>query len=179
MNLPTWAFSPVLFAAALAVGAASLHPPTRPGPAGKPPAAAQIPAFPKEQLYNLLPHSVAGDELYATVSSDWILDFYLEFRKELFAKGVTKWDERFDCNHFAGYFVELAQTKFYLDNFQSRSAAQTLALGMYWYRQDSAPTSHAVVVAITEIGVRFFDPQTGKFIVLSPAERASAFLVVF
>src|SRR5438309_1904439 len=65
------------------------------------------------------PGTFTGDAQYAAVSSEWMRSFYDEFRAEIFRKGVVKWDERFDCNHFAGYYVELTQTKFYLQNFNS------------------------------------------------------------
>lgn len=180
MNTPGWALSPILFAAILAAGAATLQPPTRPLPAGLPPAAAKSAPLPRKELETLLAGAYAGDEFYAAVSSTWMQNFYTDFRREIFSKGVTRWDERFDCNHFAGYYVALAQTKFYLDNFQSKTAANTLALGVCWYRQDgSTSAAHAIVVAVTELGVRFLDPQTGFFIGLSAHERSTIFLVLF
>lgn len=125
----------------------------------------------------------AGDSDYAVVSSQWMLDFYPEFRADLFRRGVTKADVRFDCNHFSGYYVELAQIKFYADNFQSRTKAQALALGVWWYvpdrRPNTARSSHAVVAALTEQGVKFFEPQTGKFVTLSSDEVLSTFVKIF
>ena len=88
-----------------------------------------------------------------------------------------RWDARFDCSHFASYYVALAQTKFYLAQFQSRTAAQSLAVGTIWYQSPRGP--HAIVVALTERGAVYIEPQTGAELTLTPAERASAWLKVF
>lgn len=119
----------------------------------------------------------AGDQTYAVVKSETLKGFYDDFRQQIFDQGVVNWDDRFDCNHFAGYYVALAQTRYYLANFQSRSAANTLALGTYWYH--SAKGGHAIVAAMTERGVVFIEPQTGKEVNLTDAEKQSAYLKVF
>ena len=129
------------------------------------------------ELRAAVPLAFAGDTAYAEVSSAWLRAYYDQFRAEIFRQGVTKWDQRFDCNHFATYYVALAQTKFYLANFQSRTPAQTLALGTYWYQSPRGP--HAVVVALTDRGTLFIEPQTGAELQLTPEQRASAWLRVF
>lgn len=118
-----------------------------------------------------------GDTAYAEVGSSSLPVYFATFRESLFDQGVVKWDERFDCNHFAAYYVALAQTRFYLANFHSRTPAQTLALGVFWYQ--SARGAHAVVAAFTERGLLFIEPQTGAELQLTPAERASAWLKLF
>lgn len=118
-----------------------------------------------------------GDAVYSQVNSAALAQLYADFREEIFRKGVIKWDERFDCNHFANYYVALAQTKFYLANFQSATPAQSLAVGTFWYRSVRGP--HAIVVALTERGTVFIEPQTGAEIALSKAEGDSAWLKVF
>ncbi len=124
-----------------------------------------------------LPGAICGDETFAQVNSAWLRPFYDEFRAEIFDHGVVKWDARFDCNHFAGYYTALAQTKFYLANFHSGTKAQSLAVGVYWYRPAASPTkAHAIVAALTERGLVFIEPQSGAELALTPAERASAFL---
>jgi len=124
--------------------------------------------------------AVTGDSEYALVSKQGLQEYYKEFRSELFRKGVVKWDERFDCNHFAGYYIELAQIKFYLSNFHSSSKAQTLAIGTFWYLPDHARgQGHAIVAALTDQGVVFLDPQTGLFTVLTVTELQSAYVKLF
>jgi hypothetical protein len=124
-----------------------------------------------------LPGAYCGDAAYAQVDSSSLRAYYDDFRQALFDQGVTKWDERYDCNHFAGYYVDRAQAKFYLANFQSSTRAQTLALGVFWYQ--SARGGHAIVAAFTERGLIFIEPQTGSEVQLTPGERASAWLKVF
>lgn len=124
-----------------------------------------------------VPLAFAGDTAYAEVRSAWLREYYSEFRAEVFRQGVTKWDERFDCNHFATYYVALAQTKFYLAAFHSPTPAQSLAVGTFWYQSPRGP--HAIVVALTERGAVYIEPQTGAELQLTPEQRASAWLRVF
>lgn len=88
-----------------------------------------------------------------------------------------RWDERFDCNHFAGLIAGTAQAMYTVAAFQSATAAQTLALVEIWYCLVGLPPSggHASVGAVTEIGVVFIDPQNGKRIVLTLAEKKSVY----
>ena len=116
-----------------------------------------------------------GDAAYAEVRAAELPAIYADFRKAIFEQGVTKWDERFDCNHFAAYMVARAQAKFYLDNFHSRTQAQTLAIGVVWYVA-SPGKAHAVVAAFTESGLIFIEPQTGQRVDVNPQ---SAYLKVF
>lgn len=122
-----------------------------------------------------VPWATFGDRSYAQVNSAALPALYADFRAEIFRKGVTKWDDRFDCNHFASYYVALAQTKFYLDNFHASTPAQSLAVGTYWYQSPAGP--HAIIVAITERGPVFIEPQTGDEVKF--ATRPKMFLSVF
>lgn len=129
--------------------------------------------------YTILRNVYAGDSHYAVVNSKYLPEFYDEFRKELFDKGVVKWDERFDCNHFASYYISLAQVKFYAKSWNSNTKAQTLAMGIYWYTKDNNQGNHAIVVILTENGLVYLEPQTGKMVKLTESEKNSSFLKVF
>lgn len=120
-----------------------------------------------------------GDEVYALCAEDYLPRFYEEFRAELFKQGVVNWDSRFDCNHFAAYYVSLAQIKFYRANWHSSTKANTLAVGVIWYVPDNSTGSHAIVAVLTEKNLRYLEPQSGKYVSLSKAEEASIFLRVF
>lgn len=122
-----------------------------------------------------------GDVRYAVVRHDWVVAYYKQFRQELFDKDVVKWDERFDCNHFASYFVSSAQVRFYAENWGTSNPANTLAMGSYWYIKDSKTTlqGHALVMVITEFGVEYFEPQTGTYVTLSANEKLRSMLLVF
>ena len=54
----------------------------------------------------------------------------------------------------------------------SRDAANTLAVGEFWYRPRNGPTGHAIVVALTPEGRVFLEPQTGQFVILTENEFA-------
>lgn len=131
------------------------------------------------QLVSETGPAITADTAYAVVRHDSLPDIYASFRKEIFDKGVTKWDERFDCNHFASYYVALAQTRYYLDNWGSGSSAQTLAMGVLFYRKGGNGGGHAIVEAKTDKGVVDIEPQTGQVFVLTEAERQSVFLRLF
>lgn len=131
------------------------------------------------ELRNAFGYATTGDTAYAVVSADALRAFYADFRAETFRQGVTKWDERFDCNHFAGYYVALAQTRYYLANFHTSTPAQTLALGVLWYRPGARKKAHAIVQALTDRGIVSIEPQTGDEITLTPNEQASALLRLF
>jgi hypothetical protein len=118
-----------------------------------------------------------GDGPYAVVKADALPSYYADFRAELFKAGITKWDARFDCNHFAAYYIAKAQMQYYLSNFHSSTAAQTLALAEFWYRPGGGAQGHAIVAAITDQGLLFIEPQTGQRLVLTQAEHESKMLV--
>jgi hypothetical protein len=129
-------------------------------------------------IAHTLPMAKMGDVLYAEVNSEWLKDFYQSYRSELSRMGVVKWDDRYDCRRFAGLFTELAQTRFFKQAFHSGIPANTLALGPVWYRRADGKGGHAIVVALTERGAIYLDPQNGKEVDLTAAERASIHLAV-
>lgn len=120
-----------------------------------------------------------GDVSYSEVNSAWLASYYESFRASLFREGIVKWDARFDCNHFADCYAALAQLKFFTESFHARNAAQTLAVGVVWYRRDVDGGGHAINCALTEKGMVYIEPQTGAEVALSPTEIASRFLVRF
>jgi hypothetical protein len=122
------------------------------------------------------PAVFVGDGPYAVIKAEALAGYYENFRAQLFSEGVVKWDERFDCNHFASYYIAKAQTQYYLANFHSSTPAQTLALAEIWYRPGGGRQGHAIVAALTDQGLLFIEPQTGARLVLSPVERVSVFL---
>lgn len=126
-----------------------------------------------------------GSTHLAQVRADALPAMYSNFRAELFRLGVVKWDVRYDCNHFAAFFCALANAKFYAANFHSATPAQSLALAEYWYRPGAGAAGHAIVLALTDRGPLWLEPQTGallapgQLLTLTPAEIASRYLVKF
>lgn len=131
------------------------------------------------EVQSRAPGVVTGDLIYAEVNSVWLHRWYHTFRGELFRLGVTKWDERFDCDRFAGLYAGMAQACFYREMFHSRSRATALALGPYWYPRANGKGGHAIIQALTERGRIFIDPQTGAELNLSPSEQEHPFLQFF
>lgn len=121
--------------------------------------------------------SFLPDSSYAVVNSRWLPGFYSRFRQDLFDKGVTGWDERFDCNKFAAAYCALAQSEYYRDRWRTKEAGSALAVGEVWYVPDRPRgfSAHAVALVITEQGAVFIEPQTGKELRLSRTELSSIF----
>jgi hypothetical protein len=125
-----------------------------------------------------MPLAQMGDAAYSEVNSVWLKKFYQDYRSELSRMGIVKWDPRFNCRHFAAYYAELAQSRFYSENFQSDSNAMALAVGPIWYQADNGKGGHAIVMALTEKGRIFIEPQTGEEVHLSANEQKSIFFAM-
>jgi len=126
----------------------------------------------------LPPGSFKPDTTYGEVNSAWLAGFYERWRADIFEKGVTKWEGRFDCNKFAAAFCASAQLEYYRDNFHSWTPGQALAVAEVWYRPDKGG-AHAIVVAMTERGPVYVEPQTGKELALTESEKRSVYFQRF
>lgn len=132
----------------------------------------------KDVVLAQVPHAYLGDPAYAEVNSGWLPVFYEKYREELFRSGIMHWDARFTCKHFAGYYAAMAQADYYYATFHTYTAANSLAIGTFWYiRADGR--GHAIIVALTERGRLFIEPQTGKEVALTPTELSHSFLKIF
>ncbi len=120
-----------------------------------------------------------GSTHVAQVRAAALPGLYSHFRDELFRLGIVKWNERFDCNQFAAFYIALANARFYAANFHSATPAQALALAEYWYRPGGSGNGHAVVLALTDRGRLWVEPQTGQLLTLTANEVASRYLVKF
>jgi hypothetical protein len=128
-----------------------------------------------------VPGATLGSLAYAEVNPAWLEWYYPKFRDDLSAGayGITKWDGSFKCTAFTTLFVAEAQMTFFKQSFHSTVGAQSVALGEFWYMPAGSTVGHALVVALTPQGRRFFEPQTGKWVTLTQAEVNSAFLRKF
>jgi len=123
---------------------------------------------------------IAPDESYAEVSSGWLREYYDDYRRTLYGEaGVSRASSDFDCDDFAVFFVALANLRYFKAKFHDAKPAASLALAEYWYRPDGSATGHAVVLALTERGPVFIEPQTGAEITLTESERDSHLLIKF
>lgn len=125
-----------------------------------------------------LPGAV-GDASYATVRSGALPKLQQHFERALAREGLVRANDRFDCNHYVGLFIALAQARWSTDNWHTRGAAQSLALAEVWYWRGGPGSgqAHAVVAAATDQGLLYFEPQTGQRLELTMPERASIFFV--
>jgi hypothetical protein len=131
------------------------------------------------EVLEAVPGVRLGDLSYAEVDSSWLHGWYDTFRSELARQGIVRWEQRFDCNHFADFYSALAQASFHRHTFHDFTPAVALALGPFWYRRDDGRGGHAVVQVLTDRGRIFIDPQSGDEVPLSENEVASAFLQYF
>lgn len=123
---------------------------------------------------------ILKDTAYAEVSSAWLRGYYDDFRKTLFREGVVRWEETFDCDDFASFFVSLASVRYFTTTWSTSREAQSLALGEYWYRpQGLRGQAHAIVTAVTERGQIYIEPQSGQEVRLTDDEKLSRFYVKF
>lgn len=121
-----------------------------------------------------------GKLQYAEVSEAWIQWAYADFRAELSAGqfGVTKWDDRSQCTLFASAFEVYCQKRYFAQAFHSSIPAPGIAVGTMWFTP--APgQGHAINVVRTESGVRYFEPQTGRFLNLTSVQIASTYFRKF
>ncbi|HEY1109137.1 MAG TPA: hypothetical protein VGE76_10910 [Opitutaceae bacterium] len=121
---------------------------------------------------------VAPDEGYAVPTRDWLLGpFWAWFQKDRWARGLTKWERRNDCDNFARAYAQAAQDCHALSN---GSDQEGVAVGEFFYTQAKGG-GHAIVAAFVDSPARliFIEPQTGREVTLTPEEQASAFFVRF
>lgn len=123
---------------------------------------------------------ILKDTTYAEVSSTWLASYYDDFRKTLFREGVVRWEETFDCDDFVSFYVSLAAVRFFNATWSSPLKAEALAIGEYWYRPEGGKgAGHAIVTALTERGQIYIEPQSGKEVYPTAAEKLSRYLVKF
>ncbi len=131
-------------------------------------------AFPNAIIYPL-------SASFAIPNVDWIVkEYYQEFRKELFNKGVVNWDVGFNCNQFARYYTSYLQTKFFIENFHLEKAP-TLAVGSLCYLIDGDRNkSHEINCIVNEYNqIILIEPQNGKIVSLTDKEKNSVFLILW
>jgi len=120
-----------------------------------------------------------ADDTYDQVTRAWLDVFYADYKETLFRQGVVHWEPTFDCDNFASFYVALANVRHFTATWGRSDAAQSLALAEYWYRPNGGTAGHAIVLALTEYGQVFIEPQSGREIHLSADEQQTRYLVKF
>lgn len=123
-----------------------------------------------------------SDGTFATPTSVWLervfYPWFWEFRTQL---GLRAYSRKNDCDNFARSASSAAQDCHALtnDGASPGEKAEGLAIGEFWYRKTDGEM-HAINTGIFDAGVRrFWEPQTGQFLELTPEEIASCTFVYF
>jgi hypothetical protein len=117
-----------------------------------------------------------GDAAYLPPARDWLVgDFYRWFHGCIGALGVSSYRrEAWDCEDFADLFAAFARICHRRTSPDSRAG---LPVGILYYVRE-AGGGHAINVALTsDHGVTFIEPQNGELLSLTPAEKASTWLL--
>lgn len=123
-----------------------------------------------------------GDETYGIVKESEIAGLYHTFQQTMKTLGVSGRSKYFDCNHFAGLFIAVAQARYAASIENSigdgnPNLPETLAMAELWYKPDNAvDEGHAIVLIETDKGRIFLEPQTGEYLKLTQSELDSAYL---
>lgn len=117
---------------------------------------------------------ILEDETYQLVNPKGIHGLYENYRKDLFNKGIVKWDQRFDCNRFSLAFCSFAQISYY----NNSGDAQSIAVGeVYYVRDNGGP--HAINIIVTPTNFIFIEPQSGEILNLTQSEKFSINFIKF
>ncbi|WP_221029934.1 hypothetical protein [Actomonas aquatica] len=123
-----------------------------------------------------------GNKTYHCVTVEWVDRVFAPYLKELqWSLNKDTWRQRGNqCEHFAMRTVMAAVDCLDVAAQQDESiTAESIAIGLLPYTQDRNGSGHAIVTWF--IGGEFseWEPQTQRWVTLSPAERASAYTPIF
>jgi hypothetical protein len=131
----------------------------------------------EQTIENFTKHFVyISSPYYQVVSKDWLLNCEDDFQKELYHTGVSDGGIRFNCVSFTEFFMGWSNALLYKDLWNSNSPAWKPAIFEVWYVQDNG-LGHSIILAITDKGPCFFEPQTGKEITLTANELSNIALI--
>ena len=131
------------------------------------------------QVQALFPNNTYVErDRYAVLRSDSLRDLQELFVKAVFRNGLRPaWSPRFACGKFSMVFVATARLAYLAAHPEARAVPE-LAVGEVWFM--TGPNSaHAIVVAVTERGVVYWDPQCGHEVPMPGDRLASTFLRKF
>lgn len=116
---------------------------------------------------------------YESIRENKIRALYDAWRQQLFDTNphLIKYGESNDCDKFAMSFCSYVQNTYYELNYGIKPKAESFGIGIVFYKS-KGKFNHAINVIITEENILFFEPQTGKDVVLSMEEIASIYLIM-
>jgi hypothetical protein len=129
-------------------------------------------------LLPLGPQVIMADAAYACPTEAWLSGkFWDWFHGMRWNLGLNNWTRRNDCDNFARAYAQAAADAHALTELGNE--VEGLAVGEFYYFRAVDHGAHAIVVAVTENGLRFIEPQNGQFIKLSEEEINSCFFARF
>lgn len=117
---------------------------------------------------------ILSDATYAKPTVRWLReDFWPWFQKMRFNLGLNRWQRKSDCDDFARAYAQAASDCHALTG---GSAEEGLAVGQFYYIGTThVKGPHAIIVAFTDEGRTYWEPQTGQRLALTPTEELSCF----
>jgi hypothetical protein len=117
---------------------------------------------------------IVSDETYAKPTAAWLRDtFWPWFQKQRFDLGLHNWDRRSDCDNFARAYAQACADCHALT---AGEDSEGLAVGEFFYVGSShVKGPHAIIVAFTDEGKIYIEPQSGQRLALNPTEEMSCF----
>lgn len=106
------------------------------------------------------------DESYILPSDQWLDRFAIGWKAEVQQQGAYQ-SEANDCEDFARAAAVFAQ------RMAPKEVGHGLAFGELWYRRGDG-VAHAVNVAVTSNGLRFWEPNPGMWVRLTRGETERA-----
>lgn len=121
---------------------------------------------------------IISDETYAKPTTAWLRDsFWPWFKGARENIGLMAWTRKNDCDGFARSFAQYASDCHALT---AGEDAEGLAVGEFFYIGTThVKGPHAIIVAFTEEGKIYLEPQTGMRLAITPTEELSCFFVRF
>jgi hypothetical protein len=116
---------------------------------------------------------------YEVPTLDWVQNVaWPAFRDWLFANGLDKWAERFECRDFARMFAAFcvmcwARTK------TVASTSDGVSIGEIWFVPDPTDltSGHAICPLLCDQGLVFIEPQTGAVYPMTQAQINSCYFL--
>ncbi len=124
----------------------------------------------------LLAPAYFADASYAKPTLAWLQGpFWTWFIAQRQAYGLNTWTRKNDCDNFARAYAQAAQDCHSVS--QDPTNQEGLAVGEFWYHGPNGP--HAIIIAVTDKGIVYLEPQNNHQLILTPSEISSCFYVRF
>lgn len=116
------------------------------------------------------------DADYARPTTNFLTGkFYNFYKNWLSEHNIDTWQAKWDCDNFSSTYYTFTQ----ICHANAGRNEQGISVGEFFYKIGGNGTGHAINIAVTEKGVIFIEPQTGKEVGLSEEEMLSCPLVRF